>query len=326
MIPPNDRPLDQTGGRPWYALWPGTVVSDEDPEKRMRLRVRVPHAYGADDEDEKIEDGELPWALPAQHIFEGTGIAWTPPVGSTVHVMFVGGSHERPVYFGGWATTSDAIPEHVSSYVPGPSTRVVKTRNGHIFEMRFEDENEFIKLKTALEVALCLVDAAGLGGPKADLQTPAGYLLTVDEALGKVRAETPGGYFLDINQTAGLIDMSTPAGYRLLLSETGASVLLTSLGAMTISAVAGALTLLSIAFTLTATGLLSLTGAGIAILTTAGAITIGAAGTFQALVTAQFLTSTYDVHTHTVTTAPGTTGPPSPLAVPGDQTTNTTAN
>jgi hypothetical protein len=298
--------LGQTGSAPYFGFWPGTVVSDEDPDKLNRVRVRVPHVYGAEEEDERVADQELPWARPAQQTFEGSGEAWTPPVGAAVWVGFLGGSHETPVYFGGWPGASDALAEHVSSYCPSPATRIIKTTNGHVFEMRFKTAEEEIKLMTALGVALRLIDADALGGPKALLQTPAGNMLSLDDKLMVAKLMSVAGNFLELNDSTSTVTLMALA-----------TMLITSLGALTISA---------LALTLAATGLMSITGVGLALLTTGAAVTIGSAGSFTAIVLAQFLTLRYDIHTHAVTTAPGTTGPPVPLSVAGDQTTNTTAN
>ena len=108
--------LKQTASRTWPGWWPGRVVDVADPERRGRVRVRVPQVYGSDEEAEFIADDELPWALPNSRHFAGTGEAWVPPLASTVWVGFMAGDHADPIWQGGWATESDAIPEHASSW------------------------------------------------------------------------------------------------------------------------------------------------------------------------------------------------------------------
>jgi hypothetical protein len=311
------------------------VVDDKDPEQRNRVRVRSAHVYGAAVEEERIGDLELPWALPAQAVFGGTGESWTPPIGSAVWVMFLGGSHEDPIYWGGYSITADAIPEHKTSYGPSPATRIIKTLNGHAFEMRYKVGEEYINLSTALLVALKLIDSEALGGPKVLLQTPAMYRLVLDEKLGIITLATPGGFSLVINQSGAVISITTAAGNSVTLSDAAGIAVTTPGPLLSLSAVAGVLSLSALTLTLVATAALSLSatavlaitgGTGLALLTAAGLVTLGVAGSFQALATAQFVNTTYATHTHAVTTAPGVTGVPVPLPVPGDLTTNTMAN
>lgn len=323
MHPDDPQHLTQAGGLPWYTWLPGTVVSDQDPDKRGRVQVRVPHVYGAEDEDEYILDPDLPWALPMQNVYEQTGEMWVPPVGSVVWVSFIAGSHEDPIYTGGYAIPNDAIAEHVSSYAPGPQSRVIKTINGHLFEMRWLPGEEQIKLLTALGVQLQLIDADALGGPKLIGQTPEGYQVDIDQKLGRITLTTPSGYTLLLDQTGTLARLTTPAASLTLNGVSGLAALAAT--NITLTAVA-AVALTAVALTLTASGLMSITGSGLALLTTAGAVTIGAAGTFQALATAYFVNTTFMGHTHAVTSAPGTSGPPSSVIVADDLTSNTTAN
>lgn len=111
-------------------VWCGTVVSNDDPENRMRLRVRIAQFHGSaggvDDMSQSsaprvsalpaevsagrsyselgyIPDDALPWAeacLPGNGGFDGAGFYALPAKGSQVFVMFFGGALAHPIWVG----------------------------------------------------------------------------------------------------------------------------------------------------------------------------------------------------------------------------------
>ena len=296
-----NRVLNQSASRDWFGWWPGVVVSTDDPDKRGRVRVRAAQVYGATTEDEFIRDAELPWALPNGVHHDGAGEAWVPPVGAAVWVAFMAGDHGDPIWQGGWATATDTIPEHVSSYVAGsgPSTRVIKTENGHIFEMRWKSGETEIRIETAAGVKVRLADDAALGGPFAELLTP---------GLRKIR----------LDDTVQSAEMSTPTQHIQLLDAS--SVLDVLAGTGNYSFLAALTMVIGTILTLTATATVSITGALVTLVATTGVVTLGSlAGVKQAVVLQAFLAK-YDLHTHTAIGVGAPTSPPlSPnLSAPGD--------
>lgn len=299
-------PAKKDIGGPWKGWWPGIVVSNADPLKAGRMRVRVGAVYGAKDEDEFIADDLLPWAIPcfsAAH--DGAGCAWVPPVGAEVSVLFWGGDHEMPMWAGGYYVSGEAPTEFISAYEEGgpPKTRVVKLENGHIFEMRYKDGESEIHITTEQGLKLRMIDAPEKDGLKIQVETPGGYLLALDEKGTKILVETP-------TQSLEMLEpdtkLTTAGNYNIQAPTGVASVW--NLGALTLTA---ALTLV-----LTATGLLSLAGAGVSVVTTAAPVAVGSAAAATAVVLAAFLTAKYDVHTHLYSPGPGAptpTGPPVPL-------------
>lgn len=282
-------------------IWPGRVVSDEDPDISGRVRVRIDQVYGAEDEGEGafIPDDQLPWAYVLQPVSgEGTGQAWTPPVGALVVVGFWGGDAEWPIVLGGLhpqdADPDHRIPEHVSSYSAGPATRIVKTAGGQVFEMRWKTGEERIVVRAApgLEVVIDVVQQS--------------VSVVAPQAVSVVA----GGQVVVSGQSA---DVTTTAG----------PMALTIAGALT-ATIAGALTLAAAGVAaLTAVGILSLFGA-------AGVLLGTAAGVKRRLLDERFLDpANFPAHTHSgVTVGGGTSGPvnsPIPL-VPTVATTDTLAS
>ena len=70
-----------------FGLYRGLVVDDQDPEDRMRLKVRVPAVS---------QEVETIWALPCVH----PGSDLMPKVGDVVWVEFEAGDPAYPVWMG----------------------------------------------------------------------------------------------------------------------------------------------------------------------------------------------------------------------------------
>jgi hypothetical protein len=317
-------------GEPAYGLWPGTVVSDEDPDKEGKLRVRVDQFYGAADESEKIEDTDLPWARPGQFLAgAGSGTPRTPEVGAGVWVGFWGGSRSKPVWFGGFYGAGEVPSEFTSAYTPGPKTWLTKTPHDHAIEMRWVESEEEIRIETADGIKIRLQDADALEGPRILLETPGGFQIVVDEKTQKIEALTPAGRTLLIDDQNQLAKLATIAQVVEMLDASGA-MNLTATGTMTLTATQLTLAVATISvaiLSLTATGLLTLTGAGVSIVTTAAAVTIGSVAAATSVVLSTFLLTKYDNHTHLY--APGglppaqTGGPSLPHAgAPADVSQN----
>lgn len=338
-VPSDAPPADmQPRRKEWPGFWPGIVVNDIDPELRGRLQVRYPQVLGDPAVgDGEITDAELPWAEPCQQVTAAlAGGFMVPAIGARVLIGFVGGDPTNPVWFGGWHPEGTVPPEAAGSYAPGPRTYLLKTPNGHTFEMRYVPGEERVSLKTATGVELNLLDAPGVGGIKFEGKTPGGRCIELDDQLQKVilkdatqtieldgilqatNITTPGA----VNVTAGGAAAITAAG----ISQTslgGAPMTTVGTGTLT-ETFTGAVTktllglfsmVVTLTLTLVSTGLMSLTGAGLVLATTGAAVTIGSiAGAKQAVVLENFLTL-YNAHTHTETG--GVTTPPIVPAVPG---------
>jgi len=308
----------------YYGPWPGTVVSTADPERRGRVKIRVPQVYGATTEVEFIPDEDLPWALPCMPAHE-FHVAFE--VGDGVWVKFWGGSASEPVWFGQFLGVGDAPSEFISSYTPEPQTRIFRTNNGHVIEMRWVDGQEKIRIVTAGGSEFNMKDSPAEGGPLIEAFTPDQFKMSLDEQLKKASLSTPGQRSVELDDTANIATLKDATQKVELAAATLTvfspnPVIISSTSTLALTATAAFILSALATFVLTAVGLLTLTGAGVAIVTTAGLVSIGVVGAKKKLVHEDFF-GVYNNHTHPDPVT-GNTGVPSTLGVVGTHTTNNT--
>lgn len=119
-------------------LYIGTVVDNNDPAQKGRLKVNVPMIYGT------ISNDDLPWSDPCfPYGYNDRGIFFIPEVGSLVAVMLLNGSEYRPIWMGAIFREDDNIipQEAKDSY---PNRKIIKTKVGYIM---MDDENDYIEIK-----------------------------------------------------------------------------------------------------------------------------------------------------------------------------------
>lgn len=80
-----------------FGVYTGLVVETIDIWKQNRVRWFSPLFH-----DPKRPIKELPWAYPSSAMggFDDCGLSWVPPAGSTILILFEGGSRSAPYYIG----------------------------------------------------------------------------------------------------------------------------------------------------------------------------------------------------------------------------------
>jgi len=97
-------------------LFTGTVVDNNDPERRQRVKVRIPDVHRG------IGDADLPWARKkdGSGAAAGVGEVRVPPVGAKVSVEFRNGDQYQPEYGGTPVSddvgVEDSFPNYPNSY------------------------------------------------------------------------------------------------------------------------------------------------------------------------------------------------------------------
>ncbi len=82
----------------------GIVVLNDDPQKRGRIKIRIPSHHGiVNITNAWINDEDLPWAVPGALLNAGNDIGQRliPTIGTRVFVLFEEGDLSKPVYLGG---------------------------------------------------------------------------------------------------------------------------------------------------------------------------------------------------------------------------------
>ena len=116
--------------RQYYGKYRGFVVDNRDPEKRGRLKLKVPTVLG---------DQDTGWALPCLPFggFTNQGLFMIPEVDAQVWVEFEEGNLDHPIWVGVfWQQTSDT-PEEAA--LDEPTTRMIRTPSGHV--LQFDDKS-----------------------------------------------------------------------------------------------------------------------------------------------------------------------------------------
>lgn len=102
----------------------GKVVNNNDPLKLGRCRIRIYNLF-----EDTIPDSDLPWALPAQPIIEGSFCI--PIIGSLVYVRFQHGDLYTPVYTSK-VSQKNKVPSKALKNYPNNMT-VYETDGGSYF-------------------------------------------------------------------------------------------------------------------------------------------------------------------------------------------------
>ena len=117
----------------------GIVIDNKDPEKRGRLKVRIPNLT------EKISLEDTPWAEPTfPYSYDKQGIIFIPEIGSAVKISFLNGSLYKPIWLGCNSSEVSGVymPEEISTNYP--NRKIIKTKTAFIL---FDDTDEFIEVK-----------------------------------------------------------------------------------------------------------------------------------------------------------------------------------
>jgi hypothetical protein len=195
---------DQTGR--FYGKYRGSVVDNEDPDGRGRLKLLVPSLLG---------DTETEWALPC-FPFGGadqTGTYLVPPVRALVWVEFEQGDLSYPIWTGTYWTGGVAAP------ASEPAKRVFRTPFGHTLE--FDD--------TEGEEAVRVVHG-GEGNPSVVFDEKGGITIT-DKQGATVHLDADGNQLVIQDANGNTITLSQSGtsvedsnGHSVTLDASGATI------------------------------------------------------------------------------------------------------
>jgi hypothetical protein len=192
----------------------GIVEVNQDPFKLGRLKVRVPHVYGAAATGiGYIGNNELPWALPAGMPAGGSalsgGLSHLPERGDKVWVRFLDGEPEKPIWEWGMQSVDDAKALKLHSYAlgtpVGSPNRALWTRYSHAIEL---NEGSVI-CTTSQGYRIVLTDASEPGAFDGNIQitTPKGNSCTFDDLDDTVKMLVVEDLYFNVgNAVLGISD------------------------------------------------------------------------------------------------------------------------
>jgi uncharacterized protein involved in type VI secretion and phage assembly len=177
----------------YYGKFRGFVADNQDPEKRGRLKLRVPSVLG---------DTETGWALPCFPFggLAGHGLFLVPENDAQVWVEFEEGDLAHPIWTGTFWQRKDDVPAEATEG-DGTKTRLLKTVSGHL--LRFDDETDKEKLQIlhpkGTEVA---IDEKGI----LTLTDSGGSKVTLDPDAGKLVVEDSNGNTLTLDSSGTVVE------------------------------------------------------------------------------------------------------------------------
>jgi uncharacterized protein involved in type VI secretion and phage assembly len=191
-----------------YGKYRGFVVDNDDPQKRARLKVRVPSVLGDDESD---------WALPCLPFGGGAGYGLfaVPEVDAQVWVEFEEGDIHRPLWVGTFWQAEADVPEEAK--LSPPTTRVLRTPSGHLVQLDDKEDEEQILISHPKEATI-VIDKDGA----IALTDAKGAKLTLDAANEKVVVEDSNGNTLTMSSSGTVVEDSN--GNKIEMSSSGINV------------------------------------------------------------------------------------------------------
>jgi hypothetical protein len=186
----------------------GIVENVNDPLKLGRVKVRVPHVYGASDAGGGvIGTNDLPWALPAGMPAGGGagsgGFSHLPSNGDHVYVRFLDGEPEKPIWEWGMQTQPDAqaLPLHqyeINGKTVGKPKRAAWTRYGHTVELNAD--GVIVTTSQGYRATFTNGDTDANNG-LIQVVTPLGNMLEIDDDGGSWTAYSVEDLYLNVGDT-----------------------------------------------------------------------------------------------------------------------------
>lgn len=201
-----NRGLEATLQR-YYSIYRAKVVSNEDPEKRGRVKVQVPSLFGENDLAALAEPKDFRGAGPNKGEF------YPPDVDDWVYVEFEMGDERFPIYSGGWygevsEGQSELKTDEFTHEGDIPKVRGFMNKYGHVFKFSEEEGKQKVHLSTPKGHYFVLDDTEG--SESIFLIHKSGAQFQVD-AKGSVRMLAQGA-FVSVDGETGAISMASKDG------------------------------------------------------------------------------------------------------------------
>ncbi|TKB25860.1 phage tail protein [Desulfopila sp. IMCC35006] len=175
-----------------FGKYRAVVVDNQDPQKRGRLKLRIPSVLAEQNSD---------WALPCLPYggLDQQGLFFIPDIDAQVWVEFEEGDISRPIWVGTfWQQQSDTPEDAVKEE---PTTRMIQTSSGHILQFDDEEGEERFRLYHPADAEM-IIDKQGT----ITLNDASGAVLRMDAASSEVVVEDANGNVMTMNSSGTKVE------------------------------------------------------------------------------------------------------------------------
>jgi hypothetical protein len=222
---------------PFEGIYIGVVEDNVDPDKAGKCRVRILGIHSENKEassTDGIPVSELPWAVPALPIFEGSnsgkGMFSVPLHGSHVAVFFKGADHNHPVYFATIASIPKTAPNKQIGF-NDPDGVYPNKLNQPDWAGDARETNETKDLKDGTRETNISQISGTWSEPASSaateyphnmvLETKGGIVMEFDSTTGAIRFNVyhPSGAYIEISNDGQLVVKSAGNSYEINLAD-----------------------------------------------------------------------------------------------------------
>lgn len=191
-----------------FGKYRGFVDSNKDPKKLGRLMVRVPSVFRGQ---------VIGWAMPCMPYGGAAAQGWfaVPEKDARVWIEFEEGDISKPIWTGTfWAEEGDTPQE---AALEEPTTRMLKTKSGHILQFDDEEGEERFYLFHPSEAEM-EIDKNGT----IALTDKGGSKLTMDADVGEIIIEDSNGNTLTMSSSGTTVEDAN--GNKIEMASAGITV------------------------------------------------------------------------------------------------------
>lgn len=192
----------------YYGKYRGFVADNADPEKRGRLRLKVPSVLG---------ESLTGWALPCLPFggLKDQGLFLVPEADAQVWVEFEEGDVSQPLWTGTFWQAEGDPPEEAAK--DEPTTRLLKTPGGHLvqFDDASDEERFFLQHPAGTQLE---IDSAGT----VALTDAGGNKVTLDAEAGEITIEDANGNSLKMTSSGTMVEDAN--GNKIEMASSGVTV------------------------------------------------------------------------------------------------------
>lgn len=194
----------------YYSFYRAQVTSNEDPEHRGRILVKVPAIFGDDPLPNFVEPKDFRGGGPTKGEF------YPPDVDDWVYVEFEGGDTRFPVYTGGWHAQGELSEDEFTHDGDAPKVKGFQNKYGHVFKFSEEDAKQKVYMSTPKGHFLILDDTDG--SEAVHVIHSSGARLVLDED-GSFKFSGADGAFVALDATQSAVMVNSSQGATVTLKD-----------------------------------------------------------------------------------------------------------